>query len=327
MSQRYAIRCFTLFLFLACSWTAGTSLAACGDVVFDDSESGKIKILIDGQQAAVYVYEDPEISRPYFAHLRAPGGPQVSRNHPPLTGKDRADHPTFHPGLWMSFGDISGNDYWRLAAKVRPVDYKLAPDKHSFTVRNEYLSQEDPSQVVCRETCTYTIQTRPSGYLLLWDSKFASDQEFYFGDQEEMGIGFRVATPIRVESEAIGQMPSGNGRMIDSEGRINGEQIWGNVAEWCDYSGELDGQHVGMTLFCSPNNFRPSWFHARDYGLLEANPFGREAFGKGEKSKVPVKPGETMRLQYGVLIHASRPGTPPALGSEYANYIKSTAEK
>ena len=67
-----------------------------------------------------------------------------------------------------------------------------------------------------------------------------------------------------------------------------------------------------MTIFCHPENFRPSWFHARDYGLLAANPFGRAAFNKGEPSKVVVKPGESLRLRYGMLVHAgaARRATP-----------------
>ena len=39
---------------------------------------------------------------------------QVTRHHPPIEGQDRVDHGTFHPGIWMAFGDISGSDYWRL---------------------------------------------------------------------------------------------------------------------------------------------------------------------------------------------------------------------
>jgi len=93
--------------------------ASAADVVvaFDTSAEGQVSIMIGEDQVAVYVYQDKEISRPYFAHLRPPGGPQVSRNHPPVEGEDRADHGTYHPGLWMSFGDISGNDYWRLKAQ------------------------------------------------------------------------------------------------------------------------------------------------------------------------------------------------------------------
>jgi hypothetical protein len=34
-----------------------------------------------------------------------------------------------------------------------------------------------------------------------------------------------------------------------------------------------------------------------------ANPFGRQAFTKGETSRIVVKRGETMTLRFGVLVH------------------------
>ena len=308
------ILCFT-----GASTLSGSEI---GKVALDTSIQGKVRIVIDGKTVAVYVYRNDKITRPYFAHITTPCGIQVTRNHPPVAGQDRADHPFFHPGVWMSFGDISGNDYWRLAAPVECLGHHLAPGENAFTVRSRFLDQQDPTKTVCEEVCTYTVMVRPAGYLLLWDSTFSSDREFYFGDQEEMGIGVRVATPIRVETESAGGVSAGNGRMIDSEGRINGEQIWGNAADWCDYSGTLDDQLVGMTLFCHPKNFRPSWFHARDYGLLEANPFGRKAFGKGEESRVLVQPGEEFRLRYGVFVHASSQGQAPNIAREYANYVR-----
>lgn len=322
MTSRIFLPRLTVAVALSIWWISAPAMAAVDRVAFDESEDGEIAVKINGSPVAVYTFKDSEISRPYFAHLRVPGAPQVTRNHPPIEGKDRSDHGTFHPGLWMSFGDISGNDYWRLAARVEHLGHDVAQGENSFTVRNRYLDQQDPTETVCEENCTFSVMVRPTGYLLLWDSTFSSDHEFYFGDQEEMGIGFRVATPIRVESESVGSVPAGNGKMIDSEGRINGDQIWGNAADWCDYSGTLDGQRVGIALFCHPKNFRPSWFHARDYGLLEANPFGREAFGKGDKSRVPVQPGEEFRLRYGVLVHASPQDVSLNIAEEYANYLR-----
>ena len=39
-------------------------------------EPGKVQVTIDGQDVATYVYADPNIPRPYFAHVRGPGGIQ-----------------------------------------------------------------------------------------------------------------------------------------------------------------------------------------------------------------------------------------------------------
>lgn len=287
--------------------------------------SGRMTVAIDGLPVAVYCFQDDKITRPFFAHVRAPNGMQVTRHHPPIAGQDLTDHGTFHPGIWMSFGDISGSDYWRIMAPVRHVGFvekpRSGPGKGEFAVRNQFLDQKDPSKVICDEVARYTFLARPEGFLLLWDSTFSSDHEFTFGDQEEMGLGFRVATPLRVEAKSEEDVVPGNGTIRDSEGRINGEQIWGNVAEWCDYRGTLADERVGITLFCHPKNFRPSWFHARDYGLLEANPFGRQAFGKGDKSSITVKPGEKLHLRYGLLIHSGPKGSKVDAEAAYKDYV------
>src|SRR5262245_25043310 len=76
------------------------------------------EIKVGGKPFAVYRWKDADIRRPFFYHLHAPDGVQVTRNHPPIEGKDATDHDTYHPGLWMSFGDINGQDYWRNKARV-----------------------------------------------------------------------------------------------------------------------------------------------------------------------------------------------------------------
>lgn len=310
------------------SWAADEAKPQ-ADVVRFEQQPGRVQIFIGDVPAATFVYEDAEITRPYFAHVHAPSGVQVSRNQPPVAGKDRMDHPTFHPGIWLAFGDISGNDYWRLKARVESVMAEKPHEKDgigTIVVQNRYLATDDPKQVICTEVCEFKIAPRPGGFLLTWDSTFTSDQEFYFGDQEEMGLGIRVATPLRVEV-ADPALPPPTGTMTDSAGRKNGAEIAGNTADWCDYSGTLDGRHIGMTVFAHPDNFRPSWWHARDYGFLAANAFGRAAFKKGEPSKVVMKPGEELRLRYGVLVHESNGNNSLDLAAAYHDYVDTTKEK
>ncbi len=286
--------------------------------------AGRVTVVIDGLPFAVYYYRDDKIPRPFFAYVRAPVGLQVTRHCPPIEGQDLMDHPTFHPGIWMAFGDINGADYWRNTTRVQHAGFVEQPKggagRGAFAVLNKYLDKQDSSKNVCNEVARYTFLNRPEGYFLLWDSTFSSDHQFAFGDQEEMGLGFRVATPLRVEQKSAGTVPPGNGTIVDSEGRKNGDEIWGNSADWCDYSGTMAGQRVGMTIFCHPDNFRPSWFHARDYGLLEANPFGRQAFGKGAKSSVVVKPGEKLRLRYGILVHSGPEKSEIDYAAAYRDY-------
>ena len=196
-----------------------------------------------------------------------------------------------HPGLWLAFGDISGADFWRNKGVVRHagfVEEPVAdPQGGRFAVRNLY---EAGGKTVCEEVCRIRIRVTPHGTLIDWESEFSGADAFAFGDQEEMGLGVRVATDLTVTHGGV---------ITSSDGRKNEKQVWGRQADWCDYS----GKGGGIMLMPDPRNFRRSWFHARDYGLLVANPFGRQAFTKGEPSRVVVEKGETLTLRFGVLVH------------------------
>jgi hypothetical protein len=315
---------------LAAASAAGVTRAVESPVRFEQQDD-RLVISIGGDPFATYVFDDAEITRPYFMNVKAPGGIQVTRNQPPIVGTDLMDHPTFHPGIWLAFGDLNGADSWRLKAPVKHVEFVEKPTATetggSFAVRNRHLNAAGSDEAVCDEVFRCRIEPRGTGYLVLWDSTFSSENEFYFGDQEEMGLGVRVATSIRAEHKPNSGIPAGNGTISNAEGQINEKEVWGKTSDWCDYSGTIDGKHVGMTLMCHPSNFRPSWFHARDRGLLEANPFGEQAFTDGGPSKVTVKPGESLRLRYGILVHASPEGETPDLAAAYKAYLELTAEK
>lgn len=297
----------------------GSQNPAAGDTVSFEAGESSLEIRIGEQPIATYVYRDENIPRPYFAHVRAASGIQVTRNHPPVEGKDHPDHATFHPGIWLAFGDISGADFWRNRAAIRHVRFVDAPKggsgRGSFAVLNRY---EAAGKTICDEICRFTFVVRPAGYFLIWDSRFSNDAaEFVFGDQEEMGLGVRVATPITVER---------GGEITNSEGLRNEEQAWGKEADWCDYSGVVDDKRIGVTLMPYPDNFRRCWFHVRDYGLLLANPFGRNAFTKGEKSRVIVATDESLRLRFGVFIYAANAEARPNLSAAYQDFLTLTEE-
>ena len=112
------------------------------------------------------------------------------------------------------------------------------------------------------------------------------------------------------------------GQITDSESRKNEPEVWGRQAAWCQYGGTINGQRVGVVLMPDVQNFRRSWFHARDYGVLVANPFGQNAFTKGEKSKVTVQKGETFRLGFGVLIYGIPSGEAVDIAAAYRAYLE-----
>jgi len=279
-----------------------------------ETKADRLMISLGEVAVCEYVFADPELPRPYFCQVKTADGLPVTRNHPPRDGKDPTDHADMHPGIWLAFGDLNGVDFWRNKGTVQQVRFVEPPVVEGstlrFAVENEY---RDGEQRIATENCRHTLVRTDDGYYLTFDSQFSCDKTLVFGDQEEMGLGIRVASPIRVKG--------GSGEIIDSKGRKDEAGIWGKSAAWCDYRGKTDGRTVGVAVFSHPENFRPSWLHVRDYGLMVANPFGRKAFTGGEASRMEVAAKEPFRLRFGVLVHTSADG-PPDIEAAYREYLQ-----
>ncbi len=275
--------------------------SAAGEVSFQKEDS-HLQINVDGQLFAYYVWDDPATTRPYFKEIHAAGSEvQITRNHPPGPG-DFDDHQTYHPGLWWGFGDVGGNDYWRMKARIIGGDFIGEPiggeDRGFFAVRNRLLVN-DSDETFCEQISHYVILQRPQGILILCEIALRRDSgDFWLGDQEEMGLALRVATPMAKASQK-------GGRILNSIGSVNLEEIRTRQSDWCDYSGPVAGKHGGMLVMNDPDNFRRPWWHAVDTGLLVANPLGEsELNGRGkQRENVLVRAGEPFRLRYGVLVH------------------------
>lgn len=320
--KRIYTRAFLLLILASGISIAQKKKTAAEPVVAFEQKPGKLTITIGGKPFANYIYEDAVITRPHFSDVMTPCGVQATRNNPPQEG-DPKDHATFHPGIWLSFGDINGHDYWRLKAKVEHEMFveqpRGGPGKGTFTVRNYYMTTDGKDRVLA-ELVKYTIVVRPSGNFLLIDSKYSSEtNDFTFGDQEEMGLGVRVNTKLTVQY--------GKGHITNAEGLKDGKETWGKSSVWIDYSGPVENNYAGIALMPSPSNYRPSWYHSRDYGLVAANLFGRDAMKQGEKSVIPVKKGDVFTLKYGVLIYCTPANVKTDLPKAYQDYLKISAEK
>ena len=129
-----------------------------------------------------------------------------------------------------------------------------------------------------------------------------------------MGLGFRVNSQISVQY--------GKGQITNAEGMKGGKDTWGKASDWIDYSGIIDNKYVGMSLMPDPDNFRPSWYHARDYGFIAANPFGRKAMKQGDESAITVKKGENFQLGFGILIYCNPAGEKVNVEKAYRDYLQ-----
>ena len=88
-----------------------------------------------------------------------------------------------------------------------------------------------------------------------------------------------------------------------------GKSVWGDERPGFPI-GRRSRKEIGISLFDHPSNPRhPTWWHARDYGLVAANPFGVSNFEgkpKGTGDMV-LRKGEEITFRYRILFHVGNP--------------------
>ena len=108
-----------------------------------------------------------------------------------------------HPGIWLGFGDVDGNDYWRLKAKVVFDGFVEPPtgDRRSgrFSVRNRYLS-EDGARTVCTETTRYEFERGDDGWWLRIEAEYdVPPGAWYFDENGYPTMPFAVLMEVGLQ--------------------------------------------------------------------------------------------------------------------------------
>ena len=125
----------------------------------------------------------------------------------------------------------------------------------------------------------------------------ALGQDVVFGDTKEGTFALRLHPMMDAKAK------TDTGRMLNSEGG-KGKGIWGKKARWVAYSGDSKKKKLYRRGYGSPSNMRyPTTWHARDYGLLSANPFGLSYYlGKDHDGSKTIPAGKELRFKYRVIL-------------------------
>ncbi|MDF1825260.1 MAG: PmoA family protein [Verrucomicrobiales bacterium] len=276
-----------------------------------EEDSGRYRIEINGELFTEYHTEG--FSNPILYPIRNAAGTGLTRDWPLREdGRDgeSQDHP-HHKSLFIGHQSVNGIDFWHekkdcgTIQHARTIETRSGEDRALVKSFNQWKNAD--GEVIGSDT--REMQFGVAGEARFIDLELnihASHGDLTFGAMKDGLIGLRTHPDLRITAAPDKGVSEVFGKASNSNG-ITGREIWGEKADWVHYYGQVDGKDAGIAILAHPENPRsPTWWHARDYGLIAANPFAPEDIGGDGELILPN--GESLTLRYRFLFHDQAPG-------------------
>jgi hypothetical protein len=241
---------------------------------------------------------------------------------------ETSDHP-HQRGMFFSHGDVNGYNFWATEPgsdtpkKARMALRKVmeATDgRKSGKIVALFEGQSSQGKPILLETRTLIFYSDPRLRTIDFEIGIEAIEKLTFADTKEGTFGIRLATSMTEQKR---------GRMMNAEGKETEKNVWGKRSAWVDYTGNVDGETVGVAVFDNPGNPRhPTYWHARAYGLLAANPFGARDFtgDKSQDGSMTIEPGKRLHFRYRVVVHQGDARAAEVAGL-YRRYIAANGQE
>lgn len=262
-----------------------------------------IAVNVDGKPFTVFHY-GAESGKPYLSPIRSASGKIVTRRFPMESAAGESTDHLHHTGLWFSFDDVNGVKFWendpsykhpnmgRIA--VRSAEFQEGDRAGTLSATMEWRGPHDELMIV--ESRKMVFYSDSALRIVDFEIALTAAVDLTFGDTKEGAFAIRLADSLTEKK---------GGKMVNAEGGAGMAQVWGKRSNWVDYSGQVDGEKLGVAIFDHPQNPRhPTYWHARDYGLFALNPFGAHAFDpKQLESRWDLAKGKQLVFRWRVVVH------------------------
>ena len=274
----------------------------------------RIDVAVDGKPFTSYIHAGHR--KPILFPVHGPGGVPMTRSWPIVenVAGEAHDHP-HHESIWFTHGIVNGVDFWTSSPKAgkpeRDANNRIehaellkadGGDKGVIEARNNWVKAD--GTVVCTDTRRLVFGGDATSRTIDYTITVHADHgPVTFGDTKEGAMALRVPTQLQVRD--LDGSKGAAGHCLNSEGQRDTD-AWGKAARWVGYWGPIDGTTVGLAVLDHPGNLRhPTHWHARDYGLVAANPFGLHDFtgadlGSGDHT---IPAGESLVFRYLFVFH------------------------
>lgn len=290
----------TLFAFIFATAVAHAQDSS-GTTVQHDAGAKTVRVDIGGKLFTEFRYNQEK--KPILFPIHGPHDIEMTRSYPMKEGVagEAADHP-HHTSLWFTHGEVNDSDFWANGKEQIVTREIVRAEKEGAHVviesKNDWLDGDGKS--VCSDTTKIILgEANGDRFVDYKVTVHASAGDVTFKDTKEGTMGIRTNAALRLKGDAAAASA------INSAGDKD-KDLWGKHATWVDYWAKIDGKDVGIAIFDHKDNLRhPTTWHARDYGLVAANPFGLHNFKKLKKGvgDFVLKSGESQTFHYYFLFH------------------------
>ncbi len=268
---------------------------------FEEAKN-QVKVLIGDQHFTTVVMN--EFPKPILDPVYAPGQLAVTRHYPMRRVAGEADDHPHHKSIWFAHGDVNGVDFWAEKGRIKTLEWTWNTEERNVRLHNQWL---DEDRVICEDRTEYCFGgDRHSRWIDVEVNWLATESDLELGDTKEGTFAIRTHPGLQLTPDPRRGVHEVFGQACNSEGD-RGPQVWGKRAAWVQYTGQIEGQQVALMMMDAPSNPRhPTTWHARDYGLIAANPFGLSDFLKQPKGsgQMTIEHGGSLRLRYRILLIA-----------------------
>ncbi len=257
-----------------------------------------------------------------------PHGFGMTRNFPMKKDVPGESHDHgHHKSMYYGFGSVNGTNFFGDSPNCgktghdKLLELESGPQRGLIKATTNWVAPD--GKVVCTDTRTLTFHTVDGVRVIDWEITIhASHGEVEFKDDKHGSMVIRTHPNLRLDNAPGRGVTTANGQAVNSEG-VSGKAVFGKRANWIDYWGKIDGKTVGIAIFDHPSNPRhPTWWMARGYGYVAADPFGGHAIG-GEPpgtGDMTIKAGDQVTFRYRYLFHEGDPKQAKIV-QQYRRYV------
>lgn len=306
----------------------------------------KVDVIVDGKLFTTLKWDEKNF-KPVLHPIKTATGKTITRGFP-LTPKpgERADH-MHHVGNWFNYGNVNGIDFWgngHTGEKIENggeiiltgIDTIIPGLNKAVLVTKAKWVEANRNELLNEKTEYHFIVNGKTRIIDRIVSLTALEKDITFKDTKEGLFAIRVASelelPVGERTTIVGRnlklkkssMKNRSGQYKSSDG-IFGKNVWGTRAKWMALFGEIENEKLTIAICDHPENPNfPTYWHAREYGLLAANPFGVKDFINNDRElNYKIHANQTITFKYRILISSNN----HLADYELNNYTLSFAQK